>query len=58
MNPKIKQLAEQAGFVFWDKESWGPGEGHIDWSSNYDKEIEKFAQILMEKMKNEPNYNL
>jgi len=46
MNEVIKKLAKEAGFVFWGKEPWGPGEGHIDWSSNYDKELAKFAELL------------
>jgi hypothetical protein len=46
MNKKIKKLAREAGFVFWKKETWGPGEDHIDWSSNYDKELKKFAKLV------------
>ena len=49
MNEVIKKLAKEAGFVFWGKESWGPGEGHIDWSSNYDKELVRFAELLKEE---------
>ena len=46
MNDVIKKLAKEAGFVFWKKEPWGPGQDHIDWSSNYDKELVKFAELL------------
>ena len=46
MSPDIKELAKKAGFVFWGKEPWGPGEGNIDWSSNYDKELKKFAKLV------------
>ena len=49
MNPVIKQLAEEAGFSFWQNESWGPGEGHIDWSSIYDKEFEKYTELLIKE---------
>ena len=47
MNPKIKALAKEAGFVFWKKESWGPGKGHIDWASNYDKELVKLVHLIV-----------
>ena len=46
MSPDIKELAKKAGFVCWGKEPWGPGKGNIDWSSNYDKELMKFADLL------------
>ena len=46
MDPKIRKLAKKAGFVFWGKDPWGPGEGYIDWSCNYDKELVKFAELL------------
>ena len=47
MNPKIKEIAEEAGFVFWQDESWGPGPGHIDWSAIYDKEFQKYTELLI-----------
>lgn len=49
MNERIKELAQESGFVFWGDESWGPGKGHIDWSSNYDEELVKFAELLKEE---------
>ena len=51
MNEVIKKLAKEAGFVFWKKEPWGPGEDHIDWSSNYDKELAKFAYLVINAYK-------
>ena len=47
INNKIKELAKKAEFVFWKDEAWGPGEGHIDWSSNYDNELNKFAELIV-----------
>lgn len=47
MNPVIKQLAEDAGFIFWQNEEWGPGPGHIDWSAIYDKEFNKYTEYLI-----------
>jgi len=46
MNERIKELAERAGFVLWGDESWNPGEV-IDWSSRYDDELEKFAELIV-----------
>jgi hypothetical protein len=46
MNDKIKQLAEEAGFVLWADETWNPGET-IDWASNYDEEIVKYTELVV-----------
>ena len=48
MNKQIKQLADQAGFVLWGDEEWNPGDT-IDWASNYDDELEKFAQLIIQE---------
>lgn len=51
MNKKLKSLAEKSGFLLWEGESWNQGEV-IDWSSNYDKEIENlYNNILKECIK-------
>ena len=47
MNKRINELAEQAGFVFWSDESWGPGEGNIDWACDYTQEFKKFAELIV-----------
>lgn len=47
MNPRIKELAEKADFIFWSDESWGPGEGHIDWSTDYDESFQKYTELLI-----------
>jgi hypothetical protein len=46
MNTDIQTLLEDAGFGMWNDESWGPGPGHIDWSSSYDNEFEQFLKLL------------
>lgn len=46
MNPQIKKLAEQAGFVLWGDEDWNPGDV-IDWASNYDQEIVKYTELVV-----------
>jgi len=47
MKKKIKKLAKKAGFVIWDDSSWGPGKGNIDWSCDYDKELTKFLELIV-----------
>lgn len=49
MSKKTKKLAKQAGFVFWNNESWGPGKGKIDWSSDYDKEFSVYTTLVVEE---------
>ena len=51
MKKKIKKLAKKAGFVIWSDASWGPGKGNVDWSSNYDKELKKFAKLVRKEYK-------
>ena len=46
MNERIRLLAEQAGFVLWQDQSWNPGDV-IDWSCRYDDEFKKFAELLV-----------
>ena len=48
MNERIKQLAENAGFILWGKESWNPGDV-VDWSSRYDDELQKFAELIVKE---------
>ena len=48
MNERIKDLAEQAGFVLWQDEPWRPTDV-IDWSSRYDDELKKFAELIVEE---------
>lgn len=47
MNERIRELAIQAGFEFWQDEPW-----NIDWSSrydaSYDDEFIKFAELLIQ----------
>jgi len=52
MNERIRLLAEQAGFVLWQDESWNPGDV-IDWSCRYDDEFKKFAELIVRETLNE-----
>ena len=47
MAEKVKQLAKQAGFVLWRDENWKPEGQVVDWSSDYDKELKKFAELIV-----------
>lgn len=50
MKKIFRKLAKKAGFVFWSEEdTWGPGPKHIDWSTNYDHEIEQFAKLIVKE---------
>lgn len=44
---RIQKLAEQAGFVPWSDEEWKPEGAIIDWSSDYDNELAKFAELIV-----------
>ena len=51
MNERIKELAEQAGFVLWKNESWNSGDV-VDWSVSYDDELEKFVELIIRECSN------
>ena len=48
MKDQIKQLATNAGFVLWEDEPWRP-EAVVDWSSSYDNELERFAELIVRR---------
>lgn len=45
MNQRIKLLAEQAGFILFSPEE--DPSTPIDWSCDYDCELQKFAQLIV-----------
>ena len=47
MNEKIKELAEKAGFLLWEDEPWKPEGAIVDWGSQYDGELEGFAELII-----------
>ena len=49
MNDKIQKLANQAGFVFWSDEPYGPGPGNIDWGCDYSEEFKVFVGLLIQE---------
>lgn len=50
MNKKrFRKLAKKAGFVLWGTESHKPEGSIIDWSSDYDKELQAFARLIVQE---------
>jgi len=51
MRERTRQLAEQAGFVLWDRAErrYRKKQIAIDWSCNYDNELEKFAELIVKE---------
>ena len=47
MNEKFKLLAEKSGFLLWEDEAWKPEGAIVDWSSQYDGELERFAEMIV-----------
>ena len=45
MKNNIKKLASEAGFILWGDEPWESGQ-IIDWGTQYDEELIKFAQLV------------
>ena len=49
MNDRILQLAKRAGFIFWEDEPWKPHGAIIDWAAQYDKEMETFSNLMVQR---------
>lgn len=47
MNKRMEKIAKEAGFEFWEDESWRPSNQMIDWSSDYDRELNQFGDLLL-----------
>lgn len=47
MNDEIHKLVAQAGFQLWADEDWRPKNALVDWSCDYDKELQRFAQLIV-----------
>jgi len=51
MNNTIKNLLERTGFVFWsDYENTDKNSDNIDWSNDYDAELQDFVYELVESI--------
>lgn len=44
MHKHTKKLAKEAGFIFWSKDEHP--HAPIDWSCDYDLELEKFEELV------------
>ena len=49
MNDKIRELLVESGFCFWADEEWGPGPGKVSWDCDYEKEMERFVELLVKE---------
>ena len=49
MNKGIKELADEAGFCFWEDEEWRPHGAIIDWSAQYDREFQRYTELLIKE---------
>jgi len=47
MNKKTIELAERAGFVFWEEDDGKTVSQYIDWAADYDKELEKLVELVV-----------
>lgn len=52
MNNLIRKLAKEAGFIFWENESWKPKDAIIDWSTNYDEDLVRYTRLVVEECLN------
>ena len=44
---KFRELLARAGFLFWKDEDWKPDGAIVDWTCDYDDEIRKFAELII-----------
>lgn len=52
MNEKLQKLAKKAGFELWGDESWRPIGQVVDWSSDYDNELENLFRLMIKECAN------
>ena len=46
-NTATRNALKSAGFVLWEDESWKPDGQVVDWSNDYDKELQRFAEYMV-----------
>ena len=49
MNKKLIGLAEKAGFSMWTNEPHKPPSATIDWSCEYDEELQAFYELIVKE---------
>lgn len=52
MNNRLQRLAKKAGFELWDNEPWRPAGQVVDWSSDYDQELETLFKLIIKECSN------
>lgn len=53
---KFIELIKEANFCLWEDEPWKPEGAVVDWASNYDEEIMKFAELIVRHSAEIANY--
>lgn len=43
-NVATRNILKSDGFCLWEDEDWKPEGQVVDWSSDYDKELQRFAE--------------
>lgn len=46
-NTTSRYILKANGFVLWEDEDWKPKAQVVDWSNDYDAELEKFAESMV-----------
>lgn len=41
------EIAKRSDFAFWNGEAWGPEVEAVDWSCNYDEELQNFLVLVV-----------
>ena len=49
MNNSLWFCARNAGFLFWEREPWKPSNSRIDWSTDYDEELQAYTKLVVLK---------
>jgi hypothetical protein len=50
-------MKSSSNFILWNDEPWGPGRGKIDWSTDYNQEMEVFIEKLLKSIIEDVNYH-
>lgn len=46
---KTLEFARKSDFVFWNGEAWGPEVEAVDWSCDYDQELQNFLVFVVKE---------
>lgn len=49
MNDNLVKLAGEAGFVLWEEDEYWNRGSVVDWSSEYDEQLQTFAKLIIDQ---------